>query len=428
MNDKQIALSGSMTYLSNVGESITSLFEIANQYKRGLLKKPVHQRDYVWTDDKKRGWISRIMNGLKPVGIILTYQLLTGDPSKYLNDGFQRLQTTIELLDNPNKYGYSDKDVEFALLSCNMPIQHRHYKSHDEALIDFQQINLGTHLTPYEHCKGILTYMSNWETVDKMFERVFIEMLQNGARVVAQKRDSKREQEHKMRRSNYALVLRFLRNDKVIARNEYKFVRVGQVTGADVANKKVIEWKLREFLETKTLDEIKSGIELFISHVERETALIETIWFEKLAKERGSGLSITFYRWLIEASIWRRNNNIPINLWEKFVLEIIKSSNGSGQVYKKDLNGNLEYTWTLGLGTIENIYTLAEQSAGINFRDNDIGKRKASKTLSKKGYDNSHVLPFSEYGNGETFLEPASINRARGAKPANIACSGQERA
>jgi hypothetical protein len=50
--------------------------------------------------------------------------------------------------------------------------------------------------------------------------------------------------------------------------------------------------------------------------------------------------------------------------------------------------------------------------AGIEL---DVPKRKSRPT--RAGYDNSHQLPFSEFGNGETFPEPAPLNRARGAKP-----------
>jgi hypothetical protein len=43
--------------------------------------------------------------------------------------------------------------------------------------------------------------------------------------------------------------------------------------------------------------------------------------------------------------------------------------------------------------------------------------RKARTMHRRPGYDISHVQPFVTHGEGEVFIEPASINRARGAQP-----------
>jgi hypothetical protein len=75
----------------------------------GHLRKPNYQRDFVWEYPKRLNWVRSVFSkdGIKGYGAICTYELkqdLMYSSDIFLCDGFQRLSTIKELIEEPKKY------------------------------------------------------------------------------------------------------------------------------------------------------------------------------------------------------------------------------------------------------------------------------------------------------------------------------------
>lgn len=399
------------------GEKTGSLYELVSKFRRGLIIKPPHQREMVWTRETKEGWINRLRAQLKPVGVILTYQIDNGEPSPiFLNDGYQRVSTTLEYLANPELYGDTPEMAETYTVACEMPQQHRHYVSHDGALFDFQQINLGTSLTPMEFCKGILTNIPNyqviWEPILDDFHRTMAEQYKK----LERDRPSKnREVLHKYLRHNLLMITRFLSKSPQLDLKYGDNIARARISSSDTKNQDmVVEWQLRKVLENTPYEEIKDEINKLKRIIASETSLIEAIWYKQLKNPMGYGISITVYRWLLELSLWKRTTGASTDKWAEFIPDFLKYCNGKSRFQIKNVHGEL-VPHTLRIGKLSSLLSVC-RALDSDFYQPQYPKRKKSPRL-KEGYDNSHLLNVSDYGEGETIPEPSILNRARGAKP-----------
>jgi len=396
----------------DISDSQQSMYELIEQYRRKLLLKPEHQRDFIWTKDKIANWINRIKYQNKPLGTIATYELIDGKISPiFLNDGFQRLTATMELLDHPEKYGFTTDTVVTFLMRLKITVQHRHYKNHDEALMDFQLVNMGTHLTPYEHCWGILTYMNN--------SRYWLPLIENAINAVEQegktiaRGSSSRDTSHKLIRSSLALLHRFINKPPNFL--SYK-ISNGSIPYQDIQKKQIIEWYLRNDLDTIDLTEGKQMIDNFIDTIKRESGLIRTIWIEELHNPIGRPISAGLYRFLLDLAIYRRYSpGITVQDYYDFAKLLMYRSNGMGGLSVRDEEGRDLYRLTFKLSDLAHMSKVCEMIGSDIWEKRLIKKVKHVKLLP--GFDNSHLVPLSQYGDGATIPEPASLNRARGAKP-----------
>lgn len=390
---------------------IESMWSIVESYRRNFYLKPPHQRERVWDQDKVLGWISRLQNRRsQPVGVIVTYQIDEGKPSPiYINDGFQRISATVEYLDNPSRFGDTPNEAEQITRACKMPRQHRIYATQDEALLDFQQLNLGTALTALEFCRGVLTYMPRyleWEVVLKDLHAI---LPAAESRVSSRRFKLSRENEHKNLRLNFAMLHRFLSGSAELI--DYN-VSAQQIKPREITGKTVIEWQLRNILVSKDIADVQSALAKLSNLVDRETALMEEIWFGQMKKQRGQGLSPTLYRWLIDVAIWRRNAKIPQAVWEDFVSKVLVTSDGRSQI----VHFGEQSRYTLNLARITTLKGVC-RIVGSDMHDYRPTKRKPALINLRDGFDESHMLPFAQYGNGETVAESAGRNRARGSRP-----------
>lgn len=390
---------------------IESMWSIVDSFRRGYYQKPPHQRERVWDSDKVSDWVERVTNRrLQPVGEIVTYQIDNGLPSPiFINDGFQRISATMEFLDNPSKFRRTANEAEQLTRSYKMAREHRIYSDHDEALVDFQHLNLGTALTPLEFCRGVLTYMPRYSEWQELFTTLHDIVPLNERRISSRRYKASREDAHKMMRSDFAMLHRFLQESPLPV--DYK-VTAAHVKPREVSNRSVIEWQLRDILDGKSVDEVKSSITKLQSLVDRETALMEEIWFGRMSKPRGQGISPTLYRWIIDCAIWRRNAKVPNDVWEDFITRVLESTSGKSQIV--NVHDNSRYTLNLArISTLKAVCNIV----GSTIYDYRPAKRKQMLVNLRGGYDESHLLPFSQYGNGETVAESAGRNRARGSRP-----------
>lgn len=403
------------TIINPETDMVTSLFEIVSQYKRGLILKPLHQRSRVWSDEKDHDWVNRLRSDRKIVGCLLTYQLIDGRPSPvFLNDGLQRTLATLRYLEESHLFGDDHDTAEAYCRKCMMPVQHRHYESHDDALIDFQLVNLGTHLTPYEFNNGILAYMGGDGPFWQGFFQQLHDLLSNtSSRITASRYTVTRPTQHKYYRHDYGLLYRLLSDDKDVS--SYN-VSAASVDIGETRNRKCIEWLLRLKLEELGPNKTQAEFKKFEQLIERETALIEELWYKQLGKEIGTGISDTLYRWLLDCAIWKRNNRIPHAKWEQFARKLLTISDGRSQVITIGPDQNAQ-SYTLSLSALHYLKGICEM-IDSDFYSGRTQRRSRRKSSSiRPGFDDSHYLPFSSAGEGPTFGEPGGRNRARGAQP-----------
>lgn len=393
------------------GDRVRDMWDIVDRFRRQVLLKPPHQRDRVWDKDKNRAWVQRIQGGRQPIGAIVTYQVVNhGTISPvFINDGYQRISATVEYLDTPEAFGSTPTQAEMYVRSCEMPVQHRHYTSHDDALVDFQQINMGTQLTPYEFHKGTLSYMPRWSQYEASIDRLHTIIPMREGRIVDDGgRKREREVLHKHLRNDYGLLLRFL---------DVELKTIDYPVGSDDLKPKnapsAVESKMRRVLESRTPEQIAAAVEKLERLVDRETALLEDLWYGRLGKGKDEGVAIGLYRYIMDAAIAKRHRNVPQGVWESFVLKFLMCSFGRSSV-----NGPEGEHINLSYGKFSHLYAICRLiNSDLDQHIFGVGGRRGNRTKRRPGYDDSHLLPFSQNGNGQTFGEPAGRNRARGAQP-----------
>lgn len=379
---------------------------LVERVERGLIVHPPHQRDFVWTEEKKRAWIARItVPREKAVGCIVTYQIADGhDSPVYVNDGWQRLCATREFKADPTKYGISREDADIILSSYSITVQHRHYPSHVEALRDFQGLNLGTSLTPYEFYRGVFTNMPNYEALWRPIIDELHDAMQHNARLCNK---PKAIQTHQLYRHDYALLHRFLADTSDLVSYE----RLASLDVRPSLSPKVVERRLCDLLLTMDPSDVSKQCRRLLQIVSEETALFEEV-YTSTDDLHGKVMSHTLYRWLLDIAVWRRASQIPVARWETFVRRLIVWSEGTPSV--RDY-ADEKRRMTIGLGQASNLRKVCAFIGSDLWEE--LPKRPPRSPLIRSGYDVSHVQPFSTHGNGATVPEPASLNRARGAKP-----------
>lgn len=410
----QIALQEPYTAPKPPTDQTVSFQLVLDDFTQGWLRVPPHQRQPdAWDDEKRTEYIRRLReseHGRHPPGSIATYQIIgtDGRPGPiFLNDGLQRLTTLQKLRDAPSHYGMEDAEVRL-LLQQMTSLQHRHYRTDDDAMQDFQLINNGTRLTAYELCNGYLRLMDGYETQWEPLLRQTYEVLQESeTRLLRTKRavQRSRQEVHKRRRHTLALFYRFLIEERrpifyedVPQSDVMKWVKKGQI----------IELRLRDALIDRGVEQVAKVVRQFRSFVLDETALLET-----LMTQREGGMNPGTHRWLLDLAVWRRTNRKTREEHSQFVRVLLAETGGQGAWPYKDHRGNPS-TVTLRLSHLGLLPRLAEMAGMPGFCEK---KRRQRRPSLMPGYDQSHLEPFSTNGEGPTFPEAAPLNRSRGANP-----------
>lgn len=391
----------------------SKLLHIVEDFETQRLLKPSFQREFVWTKQKVQGWALSIEND-KAIGVMVTYQLYEIKDSRkvatshaYLADGFQRLQATRKLLDDPLAYGWnvSKKEARERIRNFSMTVQHRHYESDSEALAAFQALNSGTQVTPYEYYKGDLTLhpvaVVIQERVPGVLTKYEEEIFPSGER--------QRERIQKRARDAYALFHRFVTGD-----TRSKYDNIGSTVVNPNKAYKQIEPLLVKYIDTndKSLSDINREIDQFERQIDNWRAEMRVIFPEVPQKT----MSPTLWRYLAHLYIYCITKNIKHEKYIRFV-HLVKDSLADYRSFQsrfdvEDQKGE-KITITLQLGGIH-AHNMLERAFNFKLEPRE-RRRKNMKTAP--GWHESHKLPFAKYGNGETFAEPARRNLARGAKP-----------
>jgi hypothetical protein len=399
--------------LMDIGEVRHSLAELVKAYQSGGWQLPNFQRDFVWPHYKIRTWAETIVDQRRiRLGVIVSYQLVTDQRNQYpvyIADGRQRLEATVRFMDNPRRYGF-DLTREQARAYCNsyyVVVQHNHFTSHDEGLWAFQALNLGTTVVPAEFYKGELTRLPNgaylWDVVPIIVDKVSHHLC---TKVTTHKHRSV------LHRDSLALFYQYASGTDAM---EFWNVATSMVRPGQ--DHKVIEPLLARFVENRSRDELEHLVKAFQRFLEGSTALIEQL-LRETEHPNGTAMSPTVYRWLVHTSIWRKNINASETLQEELFRKILEHMRRYPRISSRfELPDSTGILIPIMLSPQGIRATLPILCRAFNI-DLYQPPRRAKNRSGAPGYDQSHVESFAEHGEGETILEPAPRNRARGRQSA----------
>ncbi len=400
------------SYAISEGNSTTTLWDLVDSFKRGLLVKPPHQRELAWKERDIQDWYQTIRTTKQLSVGFITYQLFERGSwsTVYLNDGGNRVVVSARFYDECENYGLTKDEAEMMMRGISVGKVHWHHTDWREAVDEFVRANKGTGLTPYEINAYELRYIG--DHVPKLFEKMHA-LIRQSEVVLSSVRDG-REAEQKFRRADYALLLRYM--DKEVLTLDYDVTGKGGFAGGS------IEKRLREKIEgmpSSTLSEMIDGL---IRWVQEEIALTQVSWREYTSKHAGHEslgkrpMSRTLLRWCIDIGIARRHLGLSLNDHRNWLSRMFEVTDGDAAIVilgQPRIVLALEHTSRLR--AICKTIGCDEYGSQIQRETKRSRRKKGARQLP--GYHNSHIQPYSTDGNGATLPEPALLNRERRASP-----------
>lgn len=383
----------------NVGEYPISLWMMIEDFRDHTLVIPPFQRGRVWPSLKIKDWGKSVINK-QALGVLVTYQI-NGSGAKFLADGLQRMYATLDLLDSPQSFGlsYDRQQMERFVRTFRITVQHRHYGSHTEAMVGFQNLNKGTSADPYEYYHGVMGLdPRGMEVVDHVGN-------------ILRSRESSlfdvknREREHKLMRDAYALFHQFISGTD---RKSWAGIGSSQIASNDKPVEQVLTDYFDEF--NLTVSDIRGWLSRFETFVNEHYAELE-----KLVNFK-AGCSPTLARYILHVDIWSHNTKKKPAIYRDFVTKLFGHLSAYSVYPSRFVLPNTEPLETISLqfGTMRTL-TILSRALQVDWEESP--PRRKKQMAVRPGYHESHLLPFSEYGNGETVEEPARWNRQRGARP-----------
>lgn len=316
-----------------------SLWSLIQDLKDGSLAKAPHQREFKWDKQKVLAWNRRIItavtegHGSRPTGVFVTYNV-PGDNTVYLNDGFQRLSASELLLLDPKYYGLTTETATAILKAYDMPVQHRVFESHFDAMLDFQFINFGTPLTGYEFCSGYLKDMpnsdTNWIDFTNDLHKYMAEKLGGfkgphwsaGTTVDTKAQFGLRQ--------DYGLFIRYLTRNKSLY-GGYATIGTKQPSISEVEGERTVEQRLRYALDEAGIEHVLNEFDSFRKFIFHEIENIMGI-LVTIRPEYEKDFSRSLMRFLLYVALYRRNNQIPEDAWKLFLIKLFRAMHTPGQV------------------------------------------------------------------------------------------------
>lgn len=312
------------TILFQQGEDKSSLMTLIEQVQKGLLKPPPHQREFVWSNEKVEAWATTLMMNAEgepaslPVGYMATYQLReTGE--YFLNDGWQRLNATLRFLEGGyKKHKITEDEARSVVWGYKVVVSHRIYDTQTEAMYWFQVMQLGSPLTPYDFCRGYLTYTpdnTNWmphlEDLHIFMDSVSPVLQRSGFRAFGVKQNL-------YKRHDYALFYRWLSHNKSHI-SPHPSITLINLNLQQVQKGKMVEQLLAKELQRLGIAQVLTELRAFKAFVEQEKRVIYEVLAE-VANPRASYLPPASFRFFLSSAIWRRNNQLgPDDVWKDFL-------------------------------------------------------------------------------------------------------------
>jgi hypothetical protein len=353
-------------------DSVKSLMGLVNNLKSGAIVFAPHQREFIWDRVKISGWCQTLISATssdtsaRPTGFFVTYQLTEGD-TVYLNDGLQRLMSTVLFLNDPRSYGISKEKAAEIVEAFEMPVQHRIYRSHEEAMIAFQLINYATPLTNYEFCAGFLGDLENSTTNWRPTLKEFNDFLNTHFQTHGYARTLSRDQQHLKIRHNYLLLYLYLAGVKTL-RVPVENIGVKQVSLASAARGRNVEQVLRKELENRGIAYVTDTATSFKNLIIERTSFIERAMAE-VYPAGDKRISDVLLRYLAAIYIISLNAGVDVNLYNTFVYKLLPLTGGSATAVVVDkATGDLVARQTLSLGRFNNFNGLCKV-VGVDLAD-----------------------------------------------------------
>lgn len=392
-----------------------TLFDILQDWRARRYEAAPHQRDFIWTREKMMGLVRRLMSGRRLVGVMVTYAI-PDFSQQFVNDGKQRITTIDRVTDYPDAWGCHPDDWEKMLRRTNMYVQERNYASYKEALEDFQYLNRGTSLTPYEFFRGEVAYLTGhdrgntpeWEAFfssgvnTRGLHSFIFPMLRDVLSASGQAQLNSQENRapmHAWRRDDYAMFLR-LAGNSISGQDAWRdFSDVSKRDYEKITNP--VEVELNTWLQAKGIIKAQAMRDGLISLLDDTVQIIKRAWSQVGQSEKTGGISPAVARFLLHLSICCENTGYRAQ-YKDWVVDFLTETKGQNTLV--DGRG----LRPIRLGELITPYLLIKEQFKI-----EIGRPKRvkpAKTLHPRlGEEVSHVVP----GGDDVVLEPGSLNRRR---------------
>jgi hypothetical protein len=379
----------------NIGPSTRIVRDIVSDYKAGELTNPDYQREYVWSAKKAAHFLLRTKRLGHVLGVITTYRL-SGGSTNFLQDGRQRVTTLMRAIDRPTEYGLSKDDVD-AIRAAQVSQQSMIYDSHDDARLDFQHLNDGVGLIPYEKYRGDLECDEAGRTLYELV-RSKVDDLSVGMAGVSRSSEHSRKKAGQLHRNSLGLFYQYAsrhRDLQLYAKSERSL-------------NDQIERRVRGWLN-ENADDWRAKADSFIRTLERVNALLS----EQTKSHQSKRWDMTAVRALYAAHLYCRNVGCPSEVFSQLV-EWFVAANITRKTWSARYEVEVDGAPTpirmdqVSLRWLERVQSVGGPSV--------VAKKRIKNIVAPAGYDESHIIPHAD-GGTETVVEPSVTNRARGRNP-----------
>jgi hypothetical protein len=376
----------------NTGPSTRIVKDIVAEFRTGELTNPDYQREYVWSMKKATHFLRRTKKLGHVLGVITTYRL-SGGTTNFLQDGRQRVTTLMRAIERPMDYGMTKEDAD-AIRLAQVSQQSMVYESHDDARLDFQHLNDGVGLIPYEKYRGDLECDEHGRSLYEMV-RAKVDDLSTGMAGISRSTEHSRKKAGQLHRNSLGLFFQYAtrhRDLQLYAKSERNL-------------NDQIERRVRSWLN-EHLDEWRPSVEGFIRTLERVNAILR----DKTKDHELRRWDMTAVRAMYAAHLHCRNAGCTTDVFDALV-EWFVSANSSRKAWPARFEVDVEGS-PQALRMDQVSIRWIERVAGLGGPP-VVAVKRVKKINAPAGYDESHVVPHAD-GGVETFVEPSITNRARG--------------
>jgi hypothetical protein len=383
------------------GSTTRLVGDLVNQYASLELADPSYQRDYCWDLKRAKAFLDRTIELGHVLGIVTVYRILEGT-TWFIQDGKQRLTTLRKATENRAQYGLSEDDLS-RLKSCQVSQQAMEYKSHDEARRDFQLLNQGVQLIPYEKYRGDLEIDKNGQELYE-YIRNSVETLSLVATGKSCTQTNNRKRQGQLHRNALALFFQFASGHEELSlysKSEKK---------PDVQ----IERRTRAWLE-KNLSQAKKQQELFVKNIEAVNAVL-SYCANRSAPNTHKQFEDNAVRAFYALRTYMRNIGAPASKFEDFVQwycnHCKKLKNWPSRFVVSEAGDEIRFDNT----------NLLWVEKCVQYGAPSVSKIERTKRLvTRAGYEESHLVPHSVAGDEFPVIgEPSLVNRSRGARAVSV--------
>lgn len=379
----------------NSGPSTRVVKDIVADFRSKELVEPDYQREYVWGKKQAAHFLARTIQLGHVLGVVTTYRL-EGGATNFLQDGLQRVTTLMRAIDRPSEYELTKEDVD-RIKTSQVSQQSMIYPSHDVARMDFQHLNSGVGLIPYEKYRGDLESDQEGRMLYELV-RTSVGELSVTMAGISRASDPGRKKRGQLYRNSLGLFFQH------VTRHTHPVLYAKSERNLDDQ----IERRVRQWLD-KNLNDWRPKADGFVRMLERVNATLT-------AKTSAIGMKrwdMTAVRAMYAASTYCRNVGCATDVFDSLVdwfVECSRNRKTWSARFEVDVQGEPTAVRMdqVSLCWLERVYETG--GPDISFR------KRTKRFIARAGYDESHIVPHAD-GGTETFSEPATSNRARGRKP-----------